>query len=145
MEIAARSPAARHAVSSLGLAALAVSATVLTGFASLEDDLELEVSTLEAPAWTASIRNLTVVGSPDADEVARAVAPLATALAYCTSSGARVTIYAHFSGGVVTEVDAYGTDTGGNQCAMHAIDKLAVPVLDELDVMIPIDFVPAAP
>jgi hypothetical protein len=141
--LAARFPLARHAVSSLGLAALAVSAALLTRSPAVA--VEIDAGTREAPAspWTAMIRDLTVVGSPDADAMAWAIAPLATAFADCAASGARVTIYAHFEGGIITTSDAYGTDTAANQCAMHAIDRLSVPVLDVMDVMIPIDFAPA--
>jgi hypothetical protein len=133
----AASPAAGYAVSALGLAALAVSA-----MSSREPALELVPVNAEAP-WRANIRELTVVGSPAQAEVAWAIAPLARAFADCATSAARVTIYAHFSGGTISALDAYGTDTGANQCALHTIDKLTIPVLDEMDVMIPIDFEPA--
>ena len=138
MNLAAGFPAARYAVSSLGLAALAVSAIAMKP----EPPPPAAVYDEAFVPWQAQIRQLTVVGSPAHTEMTWTIQPLATAFADCASSATRVTLYAHFSGGVITELSALGDDVAANRCAIHTSARLTAPVLDEMDVMIPIDFEP---
>lgn len=137
MNIAARTVAAAPIAVSLLLGALAASAVSAPAPAVVEIDDDLPLAR-DWHAWSARMRELTVVGSAQHDEMTWALQRVA--FSACATTGARVTLYAHFSGGVVTNLEAYGTDADANACAMQRIEKLTVPVLDEMDVMIPIDF-----
>jgi hypothetical protein len=125
--------AARYAVSSIGLAALAVSATRLLAQREVPEELVVES---HLASNRAIVRDVTVVGSPDYEIVARGVQELEPLLQRCAWTTGRTTLYAHLANGVVTVVGGDASD-----CMTSVIEQLTVSSLDEMDVMIPIDVV----
>jgi len=137
--VLAASTAARYAVTSLGVAALAVSATLIMRDTSprpntvvIEDD---------ATALQASVREVLLVGSPDDSSMQHHFTMQQSALAGCAAAPTRVTVYAHFSGGIITHITSFSDDYDAALCVNAALGKLTVEVLDEMDVKVPIDFV----
>jgi len=133
--------AARYAVSSIGLAALAVSATLVL---SRETPVDFVVES-HLTYNRAFVRDVTVVGSPDYEIVATRIQALEPALQQCVWTTSRITLYAHLDSGVVTNVTAVGDDA--ERCMTSVMETLTVTSLDEMDVMIPIEVVaiPMAP
>lgn len=134
--------AARYAVSSIGLAALAVSATWM--FSTRETPAVFVVESYLTYNH-AFVRDVTVVGSPDYETVAARVRDLEPALTACALPVSRTTLYVHLDNGVVTNVTTVGDDAGS--CMAAVIERMTVSSLDEMNVMIPIDVVaiPMAP
>jgi len=148
--------AARPAAGAIALAVLAVSANAL-GVRGKAPEApivrEMEI-TLEprifhypnerrdrSPTRAAKLGTLTVVGTAVYDEVARPLAATESIFAECAYSTTRVTVYAHFSGGRVTESTALGLDETSAECARKLVDGMEFSVGEEMDLMIPIDLV----
>ena len=147
--------AARHAAGAIALAAVAVSAHALGARGNAKEPIvrEMEIS-LEprifhypndrrdrSPTRTAKIGTLTVVGTAVYDEVARPLVAAESIFEECASSTTRVTVYAHFRHGRVTEATALGLDEAAAECARKLVAGTEFSVGEEMDLMIPIDLV----
>ena len=144
--------AARFAVSALGLAALAVSATV--GYlvrareeapapvrAVISCSGVLEVGARTRGAATAKLGEIAVVGMPEYDRVVEEIRVSTPTFATCALYGTgRVTIYAHVANGVVGDVTALGSNEQVGRCVTATVQYVSFPASSEpYDVMIPVE------
>jgi hypothetical protein len=141
--------AARYAVGSLGLAALAVSATV--GYIAMTREKTADkhsmnfvvtCTTGSAPERSlshAKLGEIAVVGTSEYDRVVEEIAVYTPTFANCAAYGTgRVTIYAHISEGTVGDVTALGSNEQVGRCVTDSVQYVSFPA-GEYDVMIPVE------
>jgi hypothetical protein len=137
---------ARSAVGALALAALAVSATLATRSSAEPAEPEFVFEPcrdgrprLPSPTSRASIGAIAVVGTPHYEAVVQAVTPLAAQFARCAGATTRVTIYAHVTNRVITQLAVLGDDENASACMHELLGIVGLPIDDDVDLMIPVD------
>ena len=133
MNPAARSSAARTAVSALVPTALAVSAIVVWR-STPEPTYTVDIS--EEPAARFWVGRIVVVGSPAGDRISDDIHSLD--FSRCAFATEHVALYLHLSNGVFERYDYKTTRT--TACIFDVLASSTFPTDEEVDVMIPFDF-----
>jgi hypothetical protein len=140
---------ARPAVGAFALAALAVSATLALRRSVEERVVEVrdlsntafESCVRVEPMWRARIGPVAVVGSPNYEAIVARIMPLEPALSQCAFATTRVSIYMHVANHEWSNLTVLGGNAEIAACVRGVIDRLALGIEDDADLMIPVELV----